>query len=50
MPDGSEENSSDSDGEEQEATQEQPRPLRWSVRVKVPPIRYAEKMIMSHSY
>ena len=36
---GSEEDSLDSDGDEQEATQEQPRPLRWSVRVTVPPIR-----------
>ena len=37
---GSEEDSSDSNGDEQEATQEQPRPLRWSVRVTVPSIRY----------
>ena len=30
---------SDSDGDEQEATQEQLRPWRWSVRVTVPPIQ-----------
>ena len=38
--DGSEEDSSDSDGDEHEATQEQSRPLRQSVRVMVPPTRY----------
>jgi len=37
---GSEEDSLDSDGDEQEATQEQPRPLRRSVRVTMPPTRY----------
>ena len=40
LADGLEEDSSDSDGDEHEATQEQPRPLRQSVRVTVPPIRY----------
>jgi len=40
MPEGSEENSSDLDGDEQKATQEQSRHLRRSVRVKVPQIRY----------
>ena len=35
-----EEDSSDSDGDKQEATQEQPRPLRRSVRVMVPSTRY----------
>jgi len=39
-PEGSKEDSSDPDGDKQEATQEQSRPLRWSVRVTVPPIRY----------
>ena len=39
-PKGSEEDSSDSDGEDQEATQEQPKLLRRSIRVKVPPARY----------
>ena len=39
-PDVSDEESSDSDGDEQEAAQEQPRPLRWTVRVSVPPTRY----------
>ena len=38
-PEGSEENSSDLDGDKQEATQEQPRPLRLSVRVTVLPTR-----------
>ena len=37
---GSEEYSSDLNRDEQEATQEQPRPLRQSVRITVPPIRY----------
>jgi len=36
-PEGSEEDSSDSDGDKQEAIQEQPRPLRRLVRVTVPP-------------
>jgi len=39
-PEGSEEDSPDSDGDKQETTQEQPRPLRQSVRVTVPPTRY----------
>jgi len=39
-PEGSEEDFSDSDGDDQEATQEQSRLLRRSVRVKVPPKRY----------
>ena len=39
-PEGSEENSSDSDRDDQEATQEQPRPLKWSVRVTMLPIRH----------
>jgi len=39
-PERSEEDSSDSDGDEQEATKEQLRPLRWSVRVTVSPTRY----------
>ena len=33
MPEGLEEDSSDSDGDEHEATQEQPKPLRQSLRV-----------------
>ena len=37
---GSEKDSSGSNGDKQEATQEQPRPLRRSVRVTVPPTRY----------
>jgi len=39
-PEGSEEDSSDSDGDKQEATQEQPRPLRRSISIMVPPTRY----------
>ena len=39
-PDGSEGDSSDSDRDEHKATQGQPKPLRWSVRVMVPPISY----------
>jgi len=39
-PEGSEEDSSDSNGDEHEATQEQPRLLRRSIRVTVPPTRY----------
>ena len=39
-PDGSEGVSSDSDGDKQEATQEQPKSLSQSVRVTVPPTRY----------
>jgi len=39
-PEGSEEDSSDSDGDEQEATQKQP-PLRRLVSVTVPPIWYS---------
>ena len=39
-PEGSKEDSSDSDRDDQDATQEQPRPLRRPVRVTVPPIRY----------
>ena len=39
-PEGSEKDSSDSDGDKQEATQEQPRQLRRSVRVTVPPTRF----------
>jgi len=39
-PEGSEEDSSNSDGDKQEATQEQPRLLRGSVRVMMPPTRY----------
>ena len=35
-----EEDSSDSDEDKQEATQEQLRPLRRSVRVTMPPTRY----------
>jgi len=38
--DGSDEDSSDSDGDGQEANQEQLTPLRRPVRVMVPPIRY----------
>jgi len=37
---GSEKDSSRSDGDEQEVTQEQPRLLRRSVRVTVPPTKY----------
>jgi len=40
-PEGSEEDSSDSDIDEHEATQEQRRPLKRSVRIKVLPIRYS---------
>jgi len=39
-PDGSDKDSSYSDGNEYETTQEQPKLLRQSVRVTVPPIRY----------
>jgi len=39
-PEGSEEDSSNPDGDNQETTQEQPRPLRRLVRVTVPPTRY----------
>ena len=39
-PKVSEEDSSDSDGDKKEATQEQFRPLRRSVRVTVPPTIY----------
>ena len=39
-PEGSKEDSSDSDRDDQDATQEQPRPLRRSVRVTMPPTRY----------
>ena len=39
-PDGSDEDSLDSDGDKHEATQKQPRPLGWLVRVTVSPIRY----------
>ena len=39
-PEGSEEDSSDSDGDDQEATQEQPKPLRRLVRVTAQPTRY----------
>ena len=39
-PEGSEKDSSDLDGDKQEAIQEQPGPLRWSVRVTVPPTRF----------
>ena len=39
-PEGSEEDSSDSNRDKQEATQEQPKPLRRSVRVVVPRTRY----------
>ena len=39
-PKGSEEDSSDSDGDKQKATQEQCRSLRRSVRVMVPRTRY----------
>ena len=39
-PEGSEEDSSDPNEDNQEATQEQPRPLRRSVKVTVPPTRY----------
>ena len=39
-PEGSEDDSSDPDGDNQEATQEQPRPLRRSIRVTVSPTRY----------
>ena len=39
-PEGLEKDSSDSDRDEQEATQEQLRPLRRSVRVTMPPTRY----------
>jgi len=38
--DESDKNSSDSDGDEQNATQEQPRQLSQSVRVSVSPTRY----------
>jgi len=40
MLEWSKEDSSDLDEDEQEATQEQTRPLRLSVRVTVPPTRY----------
>ena len=40
-PQGSEEGSLDSDGDEQKATQEQPKPLRQSVKVMMPPTRYS---------
>ena len=39
-PDGSDEDPSESDGDEHEATQQQPRSLRQSDRVLVPPLRY----------
>ena len=39
-PEGSEKDSSDPDGNNQEAIQEQPTPLKRSVRVTVPPTRY----------
>jgi len=39
-PEESKDDSSYSNEDEQEATQEQPRPLRWSVRVMMPPTRY----------
>ena len=39
-PDRSVEDSSDLDENEQEATQDQPRRLRWLVRVMVPPVKY----------
>jgi len=42
-PEGSEEDSSDSDRDEHEATQEQPRSLKRSVRVTVPPTRYSRE-------
>ena len=39
-PKESEKDSSDSDGDKQEATQGQPKLLRRSVRVTMPPTRY----------
>jgi len=42
-PDESEEDSSDSYRNEQKATQKQPRPLRQSIRVTVPPAWYGWK-------
>ena len=39
-PDKSNENSTDSDGDEYETTQEQPKPLRRSSRATLPPTRY----------
>jgi len=39
-PERSEEDSSDPDGDNQEATQEQPRPLRRPVRITATPTRY----------
>jgi len=50
MPEGSEEYSSDSDGDDQEVTQEQSRLMRWSVRVTVPPTRLTGKMIIYPSH
>jgi len=49
-PEGSEEDFSDSDEDKLEATQEQLRPLRRSVRVTVSPTRYGWMKIMSLSY
>jgi len=40
MPDKSDEDSSDSDRNEQETTQEQPRSLKQSVRISMPPTKY----------
>ena len=39
-PEGSKEDSSDSDGDKHETTQEQLRPLRMSIRVTMTPTRY----------
>ena len=47
-PEESEEDSSNSDRNEYEATQEQPRPLRWSVRVTVSPTRYGWNVSLLH--
>ena len=44
-PDGSDKNFSDSNGDEQEATEEQLRPLRRLIKLLVLPIRYGWKYI-----
>jgi len=46
-PQEREEDSSDLDGDEHEATQEQPRPLRRSIRVRCHQHGMAGKMIVS---
>jgi len=39
-PNGLDEDSSDSNGDEQESTQQQPKLLRWSDKVSMTPTRY----------